>query len=241
MKNLERRYVPLEMRADDDEPKIRGYAAVFDSFSVPLWGFREKIRKGAFKKSIREDDVRALWNHDPNYVLGRNRSGTLSMTEDDEGLLVEIDPPDAQWARDAVESMRRGDVDQMSFGFTVVKDEWDREDKDDTVRTLVEVRLFDVSPVTYPAYPDTSVAVRDAFSEAGLHYESLAGVLVRARRGLELTDSDRDLITASMDVLTDCLGDSGVSPGEGQEGRVSDLARAKAEALLELIELKEAR
>ena len=161
---LERRafeLTELEVRADENEPKkIRGYAAIFEKLSVPLWGFREKIAKGAFAESIKKDDIRALWNHDPNYVLGRNKSGTLALEEDDKGLKIEVTPPDTQWARDLLVSIERKDVTQMSFGFEVEKDEWDRSDEKNVIRTLLKSRLSDVSPVTFPAYPQTSVGVR---------------------------------------------------------------------------------
>ena len=168
MKGLERRafdVIDLEVRAsadDGDSKKIRGYAARFDKLSEELWGFREKIAPGAFAKSIKSDDIRALWNHDPNYVLGRNRSETLTLDEDEKGLRIEITPPDTQWARDLLVSIERRDVSQMSFGFITEKDAWDRSDEKNVVRTLEQVRLFDISPVTFPAYPQTSVGVRSA-------------------------------------------------------------------------------
>lgn len=146
---------------DGQLPIIRGHAAVFNRLSEDLGGFREQIRPGAFSKAIIEDDVRALWNHDPNFILGRNRAGTLRMFEDSDGLAVEIDPPDTQFARDLMTSMRRGDVTQMSFGFTVEKggQSWEKVNGE-TIRTLSSLHLFDVSPVTFPAYPQTDVAVR---------------------------------------------------------------------------------
>ena len=157
------RTVDIELRVEgEDNPKIRGHAAVFDKMSVELFGFREVIKKGAFKKSIPNADVRALFNHDPNFVLGRNKSGTLTMREDNEGLYVEIEPPNTQWSRDLQESIKRGDINQMSFGFRTVKDEWDNQTSKDVVRTLLEVELFDVSVVTYPAYPQTDVGIRSA-------------------------------------------------------------------------------
>lgn len=163
---LERRYIDadeLEVREDPEgEGKIVGYAARFNSLSEPLWGFREKISPGAFAESIQTDDIRALWNHDSNYVLGRNRSGSLFLEEDEHGLRVEITPPDTQWARDLRESIKRRDVSQMSFGFIAESDDWDRSDKNNVIRTLTKVRCFDVSPVTFPAYPQTSVGVRSA-------------------------------------------------------------------------------
>jgi hypothetical protein len=162
-KNIERRYMPVtELRAIEGENglrKITGYAAVFEKLSEDLGYFREKIQPGAFRNTIKADDIRALWNHDSNYILGRNRSGTLSMSEDDHGLKIEIDPPDAQWARDLMTSIERGDVDQMSFGFRTITDSWQLVDGED-IRTLIEVKLFDVSPVTFPAYPDTEVGLR---------------------------------------------------------------------------------
>ena len=160
---MERRtsIVDLEVRAGEGEsaaPMIVGYAAVFNQLSEDLGGFRERIAPGAFTKAL-GDDVRALFNHDPNIVLGRTRSKTLRISEDAKGLAIEIDPPATPAALALLESMRRGDISQMSFGFVTVKDAWDMIDGT-AIRTLIEARLFDVSPVTYPAYPQTEVALR---------------------------------------------------------------------------------
>lgn len=154
--------VELRVKRDNDKPIIQGYAAVFDSWSEDLGGFREKIQPGAFKAAIGKSDVRALINHDSNLVLGRTKAGTLKISEDKTGLWMEIDPPDTQYARDLMTSIDRGDIDQQSFGFTVKTDQWEEDrDNDKVTRTIVEVdELFDVSPVTYPAYQDTSVALR---------------------------------------------------------------------------------
>ena len=133
---------------------------MFNAWSEDLGGFREQIAPGAFRESIKRDDVRALFNHSADFVLGRNLSGTLRLKEDKNGLAVEIDPPDTGFARDLLVSMARGDVNQMSFGFVTEKDEWDYADQKNIKRTLKQVRLFDVSVVTYPAYPQTDAAVR---------------------------------------------------------------------------------
>ena len=157
--------LPLkEIRVSESEngAVIEGHAAVFNSWSETLGGifpFKEKVRKGAFNESIGRDDIRALFNHDPNYVLGRNRAGTLELVEDDVGLRVRITPPDTSWAKDIVTSIRRGDISQMSIGFVVEEDKWSTEDGIDT-RELRKVQLFDVSPVTFPAYTATDVGVR---------------------------------------------------------------------------------
>lgn len=152
----------IRINESDGGTCIEGHAAVFDSWSETLGGifpFKEKVRKGAFAESIGRDDIRALFNHDPNYVLGRNRAGTLELVEDDVGLRVRITPPDTSWARDITTSIRRGDISQMSIGFVVEDDEWSSKDGIDT-RELKKVRLFDVSPVTFPAYTATDVGVR---------------------------------------------------------------------------------
>lgn len=165
MTDLERRAFPVkvEIRSDDTgPPRLTGYAAIFNSLSEDLGGFREKIKPGAFTNSIKTSDIRALWNHNPDYVLGRNKAGTLTLEEDERGLRIEIIPPETIWAKDLMESIRRGDVDQMSFGFRTKKDEWDESNPKNIIRTLIEVELFDVSPVTYPAYPATSIGVRTA-------------------------------------------------------------------------------
>ena len=176
---VERRSYPTEMvvsTRDDGRERIVGHAAVFGKLSVPLLGYRERIRKGAFSDAIKNDDIRALWNHNPDYVLGRNKSGTLKLQEDEIGLKVEIIPPDTQWAEDLIKSIKRGDVDQMSFGFKVMDEEWKKENGEN-IRELVKVKLFDVSPVTFPAYPQTDVSVRSFLEDIGIDFDKLVFAL----------------------------------------------------------------
>jgi HK97 family phage prohead protease len=161
----ERRIVatPIEVRKAGDTPAtLVGYASVFDRETVIGGFFREKIAPGAFAAAVKEDDVRALFNHDPNYVLGRTTAGTLDLSEDDTGLRYEVAPPDTQWARDLMVTVSRGDVNQSSFGFTVVREEWQEAENRAALplRTILEARLFDVSPVTYPAYEETTAEAR---------------------------------------------------------------------------------
>jgi uncharacterized protein len=164
MSKKEIRMLPLkELRVNDEEAGIIiGHASVFNSWSETLgsiFPFKEIVRKGAFEESIGKDDIRALFNHDPNYVLGRNKAGTLELEEDDIGLLVKITPPNTSWAKDLVMSIRRGDISQMSIGFIVEDDSWGTKDGVD-IREIKKVQLFDVSPVTFPAYTQTDVGVR---------------------------------------------------------------------------------
>lgn len=192
---VERRVFPIrELRiAGDDKPKITGYAAVFNELSEDLGGFFERIQQGAFSKTLKEADVRALFNHDPNYVLGRTKSKTLELAEDDTGLRIEIDPPvEAQWAQDLIVSMKRGDVDQMSFGFRTIRDEWVTAG-DQIVRTLLEVKLYDVSPVTFPAYPQTSAQVRALD-------DRMTDVIRRMRSGDAISESELQMLDAYLQI-----------------------------------------
>jgi HK97 family phage prohead protease len=168
--NIERRIVTskVELRGEGEQKRLQGYAAVFNEETViggGWWGFREKIDPGAFTDAITADDVRALFNHDPNYVLGRNTSGTLTLKEDDHGLHYDIDPPATQVGRDVVTLVSRGDISQSSFAFIVPEDgdDWNYDEVKVgklPLRTIRKVQLMDVSPVTYPAYPSTSVSAR---------------------------------------------------------------------------------
>lgn len=152
-----------ELREDGAFPKIRGYAAVFNQLSQPMWGMRERIKPGAFKATLAAGaDVRALFNHDPSQILGRTKAATLALEEDSIGLRYVINPPDTTVGRDLMVNIRRGDITQSSFGFRSVDEEYKKENGQ-FVRELVSVELFDVSPVTYPAYTGTSVNVRTRF------------------------------------------------------------------------------
>lgn len=188
---LETRMVTInELRVDPAATwPIEGHVAVFEQLSENLGGFREKIRRGAFRKTIMEADIRGLFNHDPNYVLGRNKSSTLQMEEDQVGLMVRIKPPEASWAEDLMVSMKRGDVDQGSFQFRTIRDEWDQNDRENVVRTLLEVKLYDVSIVTFPAYKQTKMYARaDALLtrlRGGIEYEGDPGEIRQLIEELE--------------------------------------------------------
>jgi HK97 family phage prohead protease len=163
MSDYERRVTVerLELRAGDGErPRLIGFASVYNSKSLDLGGFVEIVRPGAFKRTLAAGaDVRALVNHDPSLIIGRTKAGSLVLTDDDRGLRVEITPPDTQTGRDIVENVRNGNIDGMSFGFITRKDAWD-VGVTPALRELLDVELLDVSPVTYPAYPKTDIAMR---------------------------------------------------------------------------------
>lgn len=181
----ERRIVtqPIEVRKTGDQPStLVGHAAVFNVEATIGGYFREQIAPGAFTTAIAEDDVRALFNHDPNYVLGRTTAGTLDLAEDKTGLRYEVAPPDTQWARDLMVTVGRGDVNQSSFGFTVVREEWTTPENraELPLRTILEARLSDVSPVTYPAYEQTTAEARGEVTSVEARAKAAALVAERA-------------------------------------------------------------
>lgn len=203
---VERRYFPLtgvqvETR-DGGNPTIRGHAAVFNSLSENLGFFRERILPGAFRDSLRQDEIVALFNHDPNYPLGATYDGRLKLSEDRDGLFMEVKPTSTSYAADLVTNIRGGLVRRQSFSFTVPPggQNWGREGGVE-VRELNKVRILDVSPVMFPAYTATDVQVRHWVQEAGLDFEGLSGAMVRCFRGLELASSDRDLINEATERL----------------------------------------
>lgn len=166
VKNNEIRSIDIDIqKSTGEEPlKLRGYAIVCNSLSEPLYGdlFRERINRGAFTKSLLENDQVCLWGHDTRYVLGRKSAGTLILREDDKGLYFEVSLPNTTWARDLKESVDRGDIKQMSFGFKVVKENW--LDNKETlkkygmpIREINEITLHEISLVTFPAYTETNV------------------------------------------------------------------------------------
>jgi len=162
----ERRYFQTEIKIErrkDGSSLVEGHAAIFNVMSENLGGFREVIHEGAFDEVL-TDDVRALFNHDSNLILGRSPK-TLDLSIDSRGLVFKYESPDTTYARDLIVSLERGDVSQSSFGFRIASvdgAEWvEDEETGALTRHIKKVsRLFDVSPVTFPAYPQTDVAKR---------------------------------------------------------------------------------
>ena len=201
--SLEHRTAPitgLELRAKDKGlPTILGHAALFDVRSTYLMGFYEEVERGAFTESVATGDIRALYQHNTEKVLGRTKSGTLSLWEDDQGLAFELNPPDNSIGRDAVVSIERGDVDQMSFGFNVPPkgDDWTETEEGIPLRKLRKIGLMEISPVTWAAYPQTGVGVMRSAPEwvqraltQGVDDSSKAQDIARARLNLMLKRLD---------------------------------------------------
>ena len=154
---------------------VGGYVNKFNQQSSLMrdrWGdeFVEVISESAFNKTLETKSQKALWNHNTDLVLGSVSAGTLNLFVDGIGLRCEITLPNTTWGNDAYESIQRGDVDGMSFGFRCVEDMWSKtqyEDREIYKRTILEVELFEVSPCVFPAYPDSQINCRsfESFKE----------------------------------------------------------------------------
>jgi len=200
---IERRHlrqpVKLQERAGDPDKKtIVGYASVYydgtPESEYQLWDqCCERILPGTFTRAIAEDDCRGLFNHDPNQVLGRTSAKTCRLFDDSKGLRYEIDPPDTQAGRDVITLLARGDVNGSSFSFQVTDQVWRTEDGID-IREIRGVKLYDVSPVTFPAYESTTAGVREDLHvaearqahEAWKASQDLAALQARQRRARAL-------------------------------------------------------
>jgi HK97 family phage prohead protease len=198
MAERERRVVtvPMEARAGENDARtLTGYAALYGSETRIAGMFREVIEPGAFRSALaRQDDVRALFNHDANHVLGRTKSGTLRLEEDARGLRYTVTLPDTQAGRDLWTSVQRGDVSQSSFAFSVDKDDWPKGDTRDgmPLRLIQDVHLFDVSAVTYPAYDETSVSARS-------QVETIRADAEKAAQPVDNGQADQDLAHAELE------------------------------------------
>ena len=235
--NLETRSIPveLELREDDGGLTLSGYAAVFNRESENLGGFVEVLKPGCFKEVLTNDpDVRGLLNHDANTIFARTRNGSLTLEEDKTGLkfTATIDPSDDD-GRKVYQKVKSGLIDQCSFAFSVDDKGQEWSDRDDglSLREITNVNyLGDVSAVTYPAYPQTSVIARAILCEAGFDYENIADIVKRSKAGSEMTDTDKDIINASIQVLSDCI------PEERQEPEIDGNVN-KLETMLRELEL----
>lgn len=160
--DMQRRVRGSEFKTRDEDGKlyIEGYFAVFNSLYEMWPGASESIAPGAFSGTL-DGDIRALINHDPMYVLGRTKAGTLELREDEKGLWgrIEVNRNDSD-AMNAYERVARGDVDQCSFGFAITKESVEHREDGSVHWTIEEVELYEVSVCTFPAYEDTSVSAR---------------------------------------------------------------------------------
>lgn len=167
---LERRFFPFEVRVatKNDAAVIEGTGIVYNQLSNVMYGmWREQIAPGAFSDSIAKRDIRALWNHNTDFPLGRTGNGTVRVSENETGIHFENDPPSTSWGNDAVASIRRQDVNQMSFGFVTIEDSWSYGTDEQLIRTVRKGELWELSPVTFAAYPQTDVAVRSLEARKG--------------------------------------------------------------------------
>lgn len=223
-KATEQRYSPLDANAitraagDNTPIGFRGHAALFDRrtwIGPPKWGFWEQVARGAFSKSIGESDVRFLVNHE-GLPLARTTNDTLRLSEDSIGLLADADLAPTTEGRDLALLLERGDVSQMSFGFEVVREQWEMLGDDTELRTIVEAKLWDVSAVTFPAYEDTDGGLRmlafDALAvRMGISTTRRAKVLAGLAHD-EPTPEALTILREARNKLSDLLGETAPAP-----------------------------
>ncbi|MEG7934979.1 HK97 family phage prohead protease [Bacillus mobilis] len=154
----------IEIREDDNGNRtLTGYAVKWEKKSLVMGyyrKFREQFKNGAFTESLQNDDQRFLWSHDTSKVLGRTKNNTLRLSEDAVGLRFELDLPNTTLGNDTYESIKRGDVDGVSFGFSMITQDIEEPDDDLMLRTVTKAKLLEVSAVAFPAYPDSEVSAR---------------------------------------------------------------------------------
>lgn len=237
--------VDYEIVDSNEGMRFEGYAAIFDSDSRPLPGsnrggvFTERIAPGAFLRSLKSrNDIKLLWNHDTSEVLGSTRAGTMKLVEDERGLKVMATLPNTTRGRDAAELLRRGDVDAMSFGFTVPKggDDWNANG---TERTLREVMLHEVSLVAFPAYEDTAgtATVRGLAKiaeRASVDVDALADALLKLENGEDMTEDDTRILTEVLDTYAPEKAEPEVDPEAEKAKAMLALKKKKLELLMGL-------
>jgi hypothetical protein len=183
----------VELRMDEERgPVITGLGVRYNKYSADLGGFVEVVLPGSGNKTIVEQDIRGLFNHDPNNLLGRKGAGTLRLASEDQGIRYFIDAPDTQVGRDVIELVRRGDIPGSSFGFTLVNERsqsWAKTSRGYPVRQIHEYVMRDIGPVTFPAYGSTEPALRMLAEERSIPYNR---VEMAARQGhlAELLEPD---------------------------------------------------
>ena len=232
-------HTKFEVREDTDGMRFSGYAAVFNSPSEPL-PFTEQIAPGAFRKSLRaRNDIKFLWNHDTGEILGSTRAGTMTLIEDAHGLKVDGLLPNTSRGRDVAELLRRGDIDAMSFGFSVPSggDSWST---DGSQRTLNSVRLHEVSLVAFPAYSATAgtASVRGldkVATRSGVDADALADALIKLEDGSDLTPDEGRLITQAVDALVPTAEPTVEAEPDNSQAML-ELKKKKLQLLMDRIE-----
>lgn len=181
--------VELRAATDDTPATAVGYALKFRKRSQPMRGFVEQVEPQAVTKTLDEADIRALWNHEVSSLLGRKAAGTLQIRADEIGVPYEIALPNTQLGRDVAELIARGDVTGSSFGFRIVGngEQWGETEDGYPVRSLTEIAIRDVGPVTFEAYLDSEVTLRSLAEQTGIEVRSLVELanddqLIRAIR-----------------------------------------------------------
>ncbi len=231
----------MQARAETDDEVIRisGYGAVTGKW-YDVFNFKERVAPGAFTKTLQENpDIRGMFNHSPDFLLGRTKSGTMDVEEDKRGLRYEIraDALDPQ-VQSVSRKIARGDVDGSSMAFFVPRDkeDWD-ENKTPMRRTLLELELIETGPVVMPASPSTTAKIARAMQETGIDFDAIQGFVVKKRAGFGLSMAEEDQIDRTLEFLSRLKSEPGhlTAHSDGTSGTSSDeVARSLVEAAFAL-------
>ncbi|MDY6796966.1 MAG: HK97 family phage prohead protease [Actinomycetota bacterium] len=222
----------LRLKESDKEGTIgtlEGLPGIsYNSWSEDLGGFVERILPGACNRSLLENDIVSCRDHEDHLILGRVSSGFLRLDNRDDGLYYEVDLPETTYARDLLVSVGRKDVKGNSFRFCTIDDRWTMTGGKE-YRDIVEMELYELGPVTMPAYPQTGLGLRSLFHSLGLDHRHLYRSLLRARTG-QMEQRDTDMIASAVEALKRYLPDGGQgaspAPDKGPQGRIPILRRS---------------
>ena len=198
-------FAEMQARAETDGDIIRvsGHGAVTGKW-YPVYNFQERVAAGAFSKTLQENpDIRGMFNHNPDFLLGRTKSGTMDVEEDKRGLRYEIraDALDPQ-AQSVARKIGRGDVDGSSMAFFTIKEDWLEEKGKPVKRTILELELLETGPVTMPASTSTTAKIARAMQETGIDYDAINGAIVKKRAGFGLSMAEEDQIDRTLEFLS---------------------------------------
>ena len=228
----ERRYFPTEIRLSERDGGlgiISGLGVVYNQWSDDLGGFIEMVKPGAGLRSMDENDIFSTYNHNDDYILGRISAGTLRLSVDQKGITYEADLPDTTYANDLKVSIGRGDVRGSSFRFRVTDDNWGEIDGKQ-YREILDFDLFEMGPVTNPAYPQTTAGVR-TFQELGINYNALHMAILKTQTNNQ-EQRDLDVIASAIEALCRYLPPDRVDPdGAVDEGLVDQVLRLRLKLL----------
>ena len=232
MKDREIRRLPvskIELREQEGEKVIKGYAVVWDEISPDYYGFKEVFRKGAFTKTLQESKIYFVHGHDLNSVLGQNRNGTLNLVQDDVGLRFELKVPNTQLGNDIYTLVKDGTLSEMSFRFAPIKENVEiDEEKEEVLREIKEAQLWEISTVAFAWYRNTYVEARKVEIER---------IKLKAKHGIKLSEKEREKLIKDFEPYQQLLVEDN-SENEPVQDESKDNSHEEEQERLRLLKLR---